>query len=112
MTRAPRILAGEFSAAKIGTLEPLRPMPIPISRRVMKSCSHVCDSAPPMGVRRQKMALMKIVYIVVSESTFSSDTLSGITNSAAAKVVVAGIRHPAADESTVASQSKSTSSEV
>jgi hypothetical protein len=66
MTRAPRILAGEFSAAKIGTDEPFKPIPIPIKRRVMKSCCHDCETAPPMGVKRQKMALMKIVYANVS----------------------------------------------
>lgn len=32
----------------------------------MKSCCHDCETAPPMGVKRQKMALMKIVYVVVS----------------------------------------------
>jgi hypothetical protein len=69
MTSAPRILAGEFSAAKMGTDEPFKPMPIPISRRVMKSCSHDCETAPPMGVRRQKMALMKMVYTIVSGLT-------------------------------------------
>jgi len=61
MTSAPRILAGEFSAAKIGTDEPFKPIPIPINKRVMKSCSQDCETAPPIGVRRQKMALMKIV---------------------------------------------------
>lgn len=60
-------MAGEFSAAKIGTEEPLRPIPIPIRRRVMKSCSHVCVSAPPIGVKRQNMALMKIVFVAVSK---------------------------------------------
>lgn len=61
MTSAPRILAGEFSAAKIGTEEPFRPMPMPMRRRVMKSCSQFWLTAPPIGVRRQKMALMKMV---------------------------------------------------
>jgi len=69
MTRAPRILAGEFSAAKMGTEEPFRPIPIPMSRRVMKSCSQDCETAPPIGVRRQNMALMKIVYMTVSGLT-------------------------------------------
>jgi hypothetical protein len=69
ITSAPRILAGEFSAAKIGTDEPFNPIPIPINKRVMNSCSHDCETAPPMGVKRQKMALMKIVYMAVSGLT-------------------------------------------
>jgi hypothetical protein len=32
----------------------------------MKSCCHDWETAPPIGVRRQKMALMKMVYMVVS----------------------------------------------
>lgn len=61
MTRAPRILAGEFSAAKIGTEEPFKPIPIPISKRVMNNCSQFCETAPPIGVMRQNKALMNIV---------------------------------------------------
>ena len=57
MTNAPRIWAGEFSAAKMGTVEPFKPMPMPllevspplsdhhgqtyIRMRVMRSCSQV-----------------------------------------------------------------------
>ena len=41
ITRDPRINAGEFSAAKIGTVEALEPIPIPSKRRVIKSSSHV-----------------------------------------------------------------------
>lgn len=61
MTRAPRILAGLFSAAKMGTEAPFRPMPMPIKMRVMKSCSQVCVKAPPIGVMRQKIAETKMV---------------------------------------------------
>jgi hypothetical protein len=104
MTRAPRILAGEFSAAKIGTEEPLRPIPMPMSRRVMKSCSHDWAKAPPIGVSRQKIALMKIVCKFVSELSLDS-ICQMMTDSTTAEVVVARIRNPAADESTVKSQS-------
>lgn len=41
MTRAPRIAAGEFSAAKMGTLLPFTPIPMPRRRRQRRSCSHV-----------------------------------------------------------------------
>jgi hypothetical protein len=68
---------------------------MPMSRRVMKSCSHVCDNAPPIysmksssqhcvfditlghipqsrtGVRRQKIALMKIVCVSISETVLA-----------------------------------------
>lgn len=36
MTRAPRIAAGEFSAANIGTVEPFAPMPKPKNKRATK----------------------------------------------------------------------------
>lgn len=76
MTRAPRIEAGAFSAAKIGTVAPLHPIPMPRRRRVMKSCSHaglcqiwslpyslgnsLCETADPIGDRAQKMADTKM----------------------------------------------------
>jgi hypothetical protein len=31
MTKAPRIWAGEFSAAKMGTVDPFNPMPMPLA---------------------------------------------------------------------------------
>jgi hypothetical protein len=43
----------------------------------MKSCSHDCETAPPMGVRRQKMALMKIVYTTVSGLTGEKGVQTG-----------------------------------
>jgi len=61
MTSAPRMTAGAFSAAKIGTQAPFKPIPMPIRIRVMKSCSHVRVMPPPIGVSKQKIAEMKIV---------------------------------------------------
>jgi hypothetical protein len=107
MTRAPLILAGEFSAAKIGTEEPLRPIPMPMSRRVIKSCSHDWAKAPPIGVSRQKIALMKIVCQFVSGLSLDS-IYQKMTDPTTAEVVVARIRNPAADECTVTSQSNDT----
>jgi hypothetical protein len=43
ITSAPRIVAGAFSAANIGTVAPLHPIPIPRSNRVTKSCSQAGD---------------------------------------------------------------------
>lgn len=80
MTRAPRILAGEFSAAKMGTELPFRPIPTPMSRRVIKSSSQVWVRAPP-----------------ISEQTEDSGDEDAAT---AAEVVVDWVREPAADEST------------
>jgi hypothetical protein len=62
---------------------------------------------PPIGARRQKIALMKIVCRFVSELSLDS-ICQNMTDSTTAKVVVARIRYPAADESTVTSQSKDT----
>ncbi len=49
MTRAPRICAGEFSAAKTGTVDPLAPMPIPRRRRTMKSSHQFWVKPDAMG---------------------------------------------------------------
>ena len=78
MTKAPRIAAGLFSAAKIGTVEALMPIPMPSRSLVIKSCGQFCVKAPPMGVIKQKMAEMKIVpdagqlmcYLVYSWSLY------------------------------------------
>lgn len=73
----------------------------------MKSCSQLCDKAPPIGVSRQKIALMKIVCKIVSG--FSLDSIcQKMTDSTTAEVVVARIRYPAPDESTITSQSNDT----
>lgn len=103
MTSAPRILAGEFSAAKIGTDEPFNPIPIPMRRRVMKSCSHDCERAPPIGVRRQNMALMKIVCVVVSDLS-GERGVQRATDSTTAEIVVARIRDPTSNKGTANSQ--------
>jgi hypothetical protein len=39
MTRAPRIEAGEFSAAKMGTVDPFTPIPSPSTRREARSAT-------------------------------------------------------------------------
>lgn len=64
MTKAPLIAAGAFSAAKIGTVAPSRPMPMPIRILVPKSSSQVWVRAPPIGVNKQKTAEMKIVPLL------------------------------------------------
>jgi hypothetical protein len=80
ITNAPRILVGAFSAAKIGTEAPFNPIlnapisvysrvnclesstyPIPIKIRVINNCSQFWETAPPIGVKRQKIAEIKIV---------------------------------------------------
>lgn len=44
------MLAGEHSLAKIGTVEPLAPIPTPRSSLTMKSCCQFWVNALPMGV--------------------------------------------------------------
>jgi len=61
MVRAPRILAGEFSAARTGTVAPLAPIPIPMTRRTTKRVSHECVKAEAIGVAIKIRAVMKIV---------------------------------------------------
>ena len=53
--------AGEFSAAKMGMVDPFAPIPIPNKRRVTNSSSHVRVKAPPMTGKKQKIAEKKIV---------------------------------------------------
>jgi hypothetical protein len=78
ITSAPRIVAGLFSAAKMGTDEPFAPMPIPSRMRVTwtvvyqhaqcspgsaartKSCCQDCENAEPITEKRQKMPAKKI----------------------------------------------------
>ena len=55
------MIAGQFSAAKIGTVEALVPMPIPIRIRVTRSCCQVWLRPDPMTEKRQKIPAMKIV---------------------------------------------------
>ena len=88
--------AGEFSAAKIGTQEPLRPIPMPISRRVIRSCSHVCDTAPPIGVMIRKTAETKMVPYQTQRASQQSISISYTTSN----VVIYGVRQPAAQEGT------------
>lgn len=78
MTRAPRICeeemeskypsetkeetsgltwAGAFSAAKMGTVEPFAPIPIPSRRRTTKSCSQDRLKPEQMGVMTRMMAV-------------------------------------------------------
>ena len=61
MVKAPRMDAGLFSAAKMGTVDALIPIPIPRSSLVARSCSQFWVTAPPMGVIKQNIAEMKIV---------------------------------------------------
>lgn len=61
IVRAPRIDVGLFSAAKIGTVEPLAPMPRPRMRRTTKSVCHECVKPEAMGVAMRIRAVMKIV---------------------------------------------------
>ena len=61
MTKLPRMRAGEFSAAKMGTVDPFAPIPIPSRRRVMKSSFQVWVKAPPMTGKKQKIAEKKMV---------------------------------------------------
>ena len=60
ITRPPRIEAGTFSAAKMGTVDALEPIPRPSNKRQTKSCSQVWQRPEPMTGRKQKMALKKI----------------------------------------------------
>lgn len=60
MTSPPRIMAGEFSAEKTGTVTSLRPMPRPRSILQAASWPHVCERPIPKGARREKMAAMKM----------------------------------------------------
>lgn len=61
ITRAPRMDAGLFSAANIGTVEALIPIPTPRSILVTNNCCQLRVRAPPIGVSKQKIAEMKIV---------------------------------------------------
>ena len=61
IVKAPRIDAGEFSAAKIGIVDALVPIPSPSSRRQTRSCGHVWQKADPRTEKRQKIAETKIV---------------------------------------------------
>lgn len=60
MTSAPRIGAGEFSAAKMGTVLAFAPMPMPRRTRQPSSCGQVWEKALPMTGQRQKLAAKKI----------------------------------------------------
>lgn len=75
MTRPPRIEAGTFSltdladiqvktvrahAFQMGTVDALRPMPIPRMRRTMKSCTQLLVNAEPIGVIRQMTPATKV----------------------------------------------------
>ena len=74
MTRAPRIWAGDDSAAKTGTVTPLQPMPKPRIRRTTKSVSHECVKAEPMGVATRTMAVMKMVHRRPNQLLSGSDS--------------------------------------
>lgn len=61
IVNAPRIGAGEHSAAKTEVVEDLMPIPIPRSNRQTRSCSQDWVKAEPSTERKQKIAEMKIV---------------------------------------------------
>lgn len=61
MTNAPRIAAGEFSAAKMGTVTPFAPMPNPRMSLTTKRVCHEWVKAEPRGVAKSTMAVMKMV---------------------------------------------------
>ena len=61
MTRLPRILAGEFSAANTGIVDALLPIPTPSRRRHTNSCGQFWVKAEPSTAAKQKKAETKIV---------------------------------------------------
>lgn len=61
MTRPPRIEAGAFSEAKTGIVVALSPMPIPINKRVTKSCAQVCAKPDPITGSPHRIPEIKIV---------------------------------------------------
>lgn len=60
MTRPPRMDAGTVSAQNIGTVDALRPIPIPRSKRLTSSWGQVWLNPHPIGVSRQNIAEIKI----------------------------------------------------
>ena len=61
MTKLPRMVAGEFSAANTGIVDALLPIPTPSKRRQANSCGQVCVNAEPNTAAKQKKAETKIV---------------------------------------------------
>jgi hypothetical protein len=61
MTRPPRMLAGEFSAEKTGTVTSLRPIPSPSKILHATSCPQCWVHAEPIGASRLKIAPRKMV---------------------------------------------------
>lgn len=53
--------AGEFSAAKTGTVTSFNPMPTPRSTRQIANSHQSCVVADPRGARTEKIAATKIV---------------------------------------------------
>ena len=60
ITSAPRIWAGEFSAAKIGTVAPFTPIPMPRIKRTTRRVFQLWVKPDAIGVAIRISALMKM----------------------------------------------------
>lgn len=85
MTKAPLIVAGAFSAAKIGTVEPFAPIPRPRIRRTTKSCSQFFVKPDAIGVTIRMIAVMKMVPRRPNMRLRGSDNLKNDKSSISAK---------------------------
>ena len=61
ITRLPRMVAGEFSAAKTGIVDAFVPIPIPSKQRQAKSCGQFTVKAEPITEAKQNSAEMNMV---------------------------------------------------